>query len=674
MRQFGRFGTAPSRTYGKTAAGFYDRSRNLWAEVEADEEARRRKEEEEKKLDIEEEERWKRRKERKAKRKQAEEQERGGLELEEERADEDEDRLVAQVGGFVVSDKSCNELGGGEIVAESAGIHKFTADSSPSGVPQPAIVAGAETPPTSPERDPDKSEVANEWKSAPPSSLLPPRTPTKPQPLEVAALISTNHLPPLDPATAAPVVDSASNPLPLLQGDGSNGVPAGIDADSDEASSSVLTFYSASPILSPDRRGGLRRRSSRLTTSPGFPMAASPSAIVPRLRLSSSGEGGCEEPGVSIPMQKMRLSSVSMVSVAVTPAKTKTEVDRGEYEVFYDEDEECEGGQQAVKLGEEHDGTEHEQVGQDVEGECFEWRNSSIIQEELDSLLNLCTVNSVLDFTVHITSQLQCSTLSKLGEASYSEVFLQTPTSEQNPLHSRTVLKIIPFGHPAQCPVSQIHDELLITVEMSPLPGFIGFQSAHIVRGPYPAKLLDLWDYWDQQVKAGGSENDRPDFYSEQQLFVIIGLEDGGIDLEKWSFKGDKGSGGGWGEAREVFWRVAGSLARGEREREFEHRDLHFGNIVIKRVPIENRSVLAAEGMMRQLTINDNGKHKTGMAKRQSQYECETSKMRTKLQVSLIDYTLSRARCGNEQLRFSPLDDEALFQGRGDYQFDIYRL
>lgn len=48
------------------------------------------------------------------------------------------------------------------------------------------------------------------------------------------------------------------------------------------------------------------------------------------------------------------------------------------------------------------------------------------------------------------------------------------------------------------------------------------------------------------------------------------------------------------------------------------------------------------------------------------------------LKVSLIDYTLSRAICGtsdsDSETQFAPLDDPALFTGKGDYQFDIYRF
>ncbi|KAF8466637.1 hypothetical protein BDZ91DRAFT_159301 [Kalaharituber pfeilii] len=143
--------------------------------------------------------------------------------------------------------------------------------------------------------------------------------------------------------------------------------------------------------------------------------------------------------------------------------------------------------------------------------------------------------------------------LTKLGEASYSEVFLQKPKSP-TPTSPNTVLKIIPFGKQSQCLFSHIYEEILITRTMSPLKGYIGFHGAHVCRGKFPKKLLELWDHWDENVKV--SENDRPDFYEEDQLFAVIGLEDGGTDLE--SFKV-----GGWREARQIFWAVAGRLKGG---------------------------------------------------------------------------------------------------------------
>lgn len=83
---------------------------------------------------------------------------------------------------------------------------------------------------------------------------------------------------------------------------------------------------------------------------------------------------------------------------------------------------------------------------------------------------------------------------------------------------------------------------------------------AYVVRGYFPDVLMDEWDAFDEER---GSENARPDFYEEDQLFAVILLENGGSDLEHTELRG-------WEEAADVFWQVALALARGERECQFE--------------------------------------------------------------------------------------------------------
>jgi hypothetical protein len=80
------------------------------------------------------------------------------------------------------------------------------------------------------------------------------------------------------------------------------------------------------------------------------------------------------------------------------------------------------------------------------------------------------------------------------------------------------------------------------------------------VRGYFPTALLEQWDIYDEERV---SENERPDFYENDQLFAIIMLENGGNDLEHTELNG-------WEEAANVFWQVAFALARGEKERQFE--------------------------------------------------------------------------------------------------------
>jgi serine/threonine-protein kinase haspin len=176
-------------------------------------------------------------------------------------------------------------------------------------------------------------------------------------------------------------------------------------------------------------------------------------------------------------------------------------------------------------------------------------------QSLIGQLLRHCTESSILDFEQHINRLLESSSIRKLGEASYSEVFLQSA-----PGSSSTVLKIIPFGGEDQCRLESIVQEIRITKAMGEIEGFVGFRWAYVVQGYFPQALMDEWDYYDEER---GSENERPEFYEEDQMFAIICLENGGVDLEHFDLNG-------WEEAWEVFWQVTLALARGEKENNFE--------------------------------------------------------------------------------------------------------
>jgi len=90
-----------------------------------------------------------------------------------------------------------------------------------------------------------------------------------------------------------------------------------------------------------------------------------------------------------------------------------------------------------------------------------------------DVLLELCTEREVLEFDQYIDSLLENSSIRKLGEASYSEVFLQSRTDSDS---STTVLKIIPFGQEDQCEIKSIIQEVRISKTMAEIEGFIGFR------------------------------------------------------------------------------------------------------------------------------------------------------------------------------------------------------
>lgn len=236
----------------------------------------------------------------------------------------------------------------------------------------------------------------------------------------------------------------------------------------------------------------------------------------------------------------------------------------------------------------------------------------------------------------------------KIGEGVFGEVF--QIIADQTPV----ALKVIAIEGPDlvngshQKTFEEILPEIIISKELSLLSdevynrteGFIGLNSVHCVQGPYPPLLLKAWDNYNSTKK---SANDRPDFFQEDQLFIILEFEFGGVDLEQMQTKLSSLS-----TAKSILHQVTASLAVAEASLHFEHRDLHWGNVLLKKTNL------------RELRYTLNGK---------------TSTIPTHgLQVNIIDYTLSRLERDGIVVFCDISSEEDLFTGEGDYQFEIYRL
>ncbi|XP_040891250.1 uncharacterized protein haspin [Toxotes jaculatrix] len=240
----------------------------------------------------------------------------------------------------------------------------------------------------------------------------------------------------------------------------------------------------------------------------------------------------------------------------------------------------------------------------------------------------------------------QCA---KIGEGTFGEVFSTTNASGDT-----VALKIIPVegsekvNGEDQKTFGEILHEIIISKELSSLKekhqnqthGFIGLNDLHCVRGCYPPDFLNAWDTFDQQK---GSENDRPDFFEKDQLFIILEFEFGGVDLEN-----SNGTLASLAVARSILHQVTAALAVAEQELHFEHRDLHWGNVLVKTTKQKTGSFLL------------NG----------TAHSLETKGVL----VRIIDYSLSRLEIDDLTVSCDISKDEELFMGQGDYQFDIYRL
>ncbi|ORX37137.1 hypothetical protein BD324DRAFT_624931 [Kockovaella imperatae] len=285
--------------------------------------------------------------------------------------------------------------------------------------------------------------------------------------------------------------------------------------------------------------------------------------------------------------------------------------------------------------------------------ESFTTAPETVERVPIEDLLSICTFSRVCPFSGFLsstafanllTSAAAGSKVQKIGEATYSEVFGVRSGAQE------VVVKIIPLEHektsavssaekdlPDLSSVRDVLKEIETTKHLKGLAGggFVDYRGAYVVRGVYPTDLLAEWDRFDAEI---GSESIRPDAFLSNQRYAIIVLGNGGPDLE--AFKFDKAH--AWIQAAAVFWQVASALARAEKWAEFEHRDLHEGQVLITTVEsIESQAV---------------------------DYLHPPS---TGIQATIIDFGLSRLSVPNKEPIWTAMPPE-VYEGVGE-QWDTYR-
>lgn len=314
-----------------------------------------------------------------------------------------------------------------------------------------------------------------------------------------------------------------------------------------------------------------------------------------------------------------------------------------------------------------HDGSGHQSYNEHMEG--YDGSNSSHMSADVNvsslsrrsfiellspqisplspksKVLEQCDQNDFISFSdcIHYSMMKNCV---KIGEGVYGEVF-RTKKKGQS-----VALKIIPIegdfevNESPQKNFAEMLPEIVISTELSGLrngiedntQNFVLVNNVSCLKGAYPSQLLRQWDIFHKQKR---SENDRPDLFDKDQLFILFEFGDGGSALEVFKFNNLR-------QAKCVLQQVAYGLAIAESAFEFEHRDLHWGNVLVR--PCANEKLhYRLEGT--DIYLPSYG-----------------------LEVSIIDFTLSRLRKDGCTVFCDLAKDELLFDGSGDYQFDVYRL
>lgn len=327
-------------------------------------------------------------------------------------------------------------------------------------------------------------------------------------------------------------------------------------------------------------------------------------------------------------------------------------------------------------------------------------------------LLSLSYGKKIVPFE-HWSSELEPHfEITKIAEASFSEVYRLSSLNSANASSQESVLKVVALKTPPNVPypcqlqtravrdregqlakemaereendvwksdIADVLSEVKLLQNLNHIPGFTNFRDLTILQGrPSPA-FADAWKSWNK-ARPRGKKSEFPDpskktSYEDTQLWAIVEMQDAGTDCEKIMENGGLSS--IW-EVWDVFWGVCLSVAKAEEACKFEHRDLHMGNICVR----SSRS----GGDVTNVTVK-------GPIKRKFRF--------TGLETTVIDYTLSRAEmlpspsrrsssasactatssssaADASELDIAWLDlnkDPAIFQGDAseEYQYEIYR-
>lgn len=255
-----------------------------------------------------------------------------------------------------------------------------------------------------------------------------------------------------------------------------------------------------------------------------------------------------------------------------------------------------------------------------------------------------------------------------IGDGSYANVFKLS--SRSNP-KDYSIAKLIPL-RPKRGVGSRSVDlttienaasEVRVLAKLSGITGFTDFRRAMLLRGQLPQSFRNACKAFDQAARETEKPNQtcarvRRLNYPKQQNWLFVEMGDAGEELEHILRDGFKDSPVvskissrearlTVKQTRDIFYSTVEALALGEQEAHFEHRDLHLSNICLKKSEVDKD----VSGPEVDWGLIPNG---AGFS------------------ITLIDYTLSRADTA-EGVVFNPMDDEELFCGENNPQYDCYR-
>ncbi|KAK5559812.1 hypothetical protein LTR46_001561 [Exophiala xenobiotica] len=295
-------------------------------------------------------------------------------------------------------------------------------------------------------------------------------------------------------------------------------------------------------------------------------------------------------------------------------------------------------------------------------------RMAALGQDKLEALTPLLslTQREVRDFQEFGRGLGKKYVCTKLGEGSFADVFELRPKESEEAIkleeRGGLVIKVIAFDVEKSDETDDIADmesvirEVRVLLALDQMHGFARCRGVHVVSGKYPDVLLEAFENF-KDTNAIDAQNLSPTNLSEHQTYVIIEMDHAGSPLSKF------GSLSAF-QAYDIFWKTAIILSGAEGEFEFEHRDLHNGNLCFR--PRSTNGVMDVTDEIVQ-NMTEEPLANLGLSN---------------LQVTIIDYTLSRAKISSESegeliifdaIKFWEDNDDTGEHASDQRQFDTYR-
>jgi serine/threonine-protein kinase haspin len=274
---------------------------------------------------------------------------------------------------------------------------------------------------------------------------------------------------------------------------------------------------------------------------------------------------------------------------------------------------------------------------------------------------------TIKDFPTYGLSMAKYYYCTKIAEGGFSDVYTFEPkdtiaaTQVQN--EGGSVLKIVffnldpPDGNGDWPYLALVLHEVKVLRRLSEVPGFVHCRGVRIAQGNYPDILSDTFEDFKKIAPLAEAQNPNPAQEPLQdKLYAILEMSNVGKPIEYLDqltcF-----------QAFDIFWTVTLSLATAEALLEFEHRDLHVGNICYKPRSITESHIDISDDLLDSMTSENKPKSRLGLSN---------------MEITIIDFTLSRMKhedgsiTYSDMTRFENVYVDPSFGTLEDHQFLAY--